>query len=528
MSTVLLNSGNVVFTKSAGTGSTTPLPVGAEKFLNDQLIKMVGQINVLEGRLPGVDGREVALKKGVFPEGSEETEDNVAILWKLIARDGEPERPWNLLCYLDEITGPAGPTGEQGPPGPRGEAGGSVRIIGSVTSANQLIAHSEAVVGDGMIAADTGHLWVLSALPPIILGNWHDVGLVRGPAGADGKTGATGPRGPRGPEGPKGSDGGGLPSFIVQLMVNSAVSAAISASMSDVMNTVNDAINDMASQLTQMAETAAENAVEKALEDAMDELKGEKGDKGDQGDKGEDGTSFKMVGKYDTLTRFMQLYPAQESNVGKAAMIGKDGEEKHIWAVTEVPAFGTILAHYTHEDFGVLSGPKGEDARWEVSIRDKDFVEKVQIVVDTDVDPSVSAMYIRDTDSIIVEGLTSSQADPKQVGLKFHMKYPIPTLIKDENSPFPVTTGKVLSNDGEKLKWVEGGTGGSSVKEEILLKNPTTGRVYSVTVDENGRVNVDLSLSQTDDVDLIVKSPNGSSYSITVNDEGRISVDHII
>ena len=114
--------------------------------------------------------------------------------------------------------GPAGPPGADGAPGPAGPAGEdgtSVRIAGTVPTADDLPLEG-VEPGDGYITGDDGHLHVWGGE------SWSDVGLIRGPAGppgadgadgepgppgADGERGPEGPQGPEGPEGPEGPQG---------------------------------------------------------------------------------------------------------------------------------------------------------------------------------------------------------------------------------------------------------------------------------------------------------------------------------
>jgi len=117
-------------------------------------------------------------------------------------------------------TGPTGPQGDMGPTGPQGDMGPtgnpgndgtSVTIIGTVpTVVDQSTlntAYPSASNGNGVIAEDTGHLWVLGG------GTWADVGQIKGdqgntgPTGPQGNTGPTGPQGDMGPTGPQGDMG---------------------------------------------------------------------------------------------------------------------------------------------------------------------------------------------------------------------------------------------------------------------------------------------------------------------------------
>ncbi len=104
-------------------------------------------------------------------------------------------------------TGPTGATGVAGPTGATGPAGTSVTIIGSVPTvggdpqATLNAAFPSAVDGNGVIAEDTGDLWVKAG------GVWSDVGNIQGPVGATGLTGATGIQGATGDVGPTGATG---------------------------------------------------------------------------------------------------------------------------------------------------------------------------------------------------------------------------------------------------------------------------------------------------------------------------------
>ena len=100
-----------------------------------------------------------------------------------------------------------GATGPQGATGATGPAGTSVTIIGTVptvganpqTTLNT--AFPGAVNGSGVIAQDTGDLWVLGS------GVWTDVGHIVGPTGATGLQGDTGATGATGPQGDLGATG---------------------------------------------------------------------------------------------------------------------------------------------------------------------------------------------------------------------------------------------------------------------------------------------------------------------------------
>lgn len=104
-------------------------------------------------------------------------------------------------------TGPVGPRGATGATGIQGPAGTSVVIIGGIATvggdpqAALDAAFPDAVDGNGVLAEDTGDLWVLTA------GTWINVGNIQGPTGSTGPQGSTGPIGPTGSTGPTGIQG---------------------------------------------------------------------------------------------------------------------------------------------------------------------------------------------------------------------------------------------------------------------------------------------------------------------------------
>ncbi|MGL5013219.1 MAG: hypothetical protein ACRC6V_02865, partial [Bacteroidales bacterium] len=522
----LLKSGDLFFSPSGG-GCDTLLPSGKKIWLNDQIVEMYQDIIELQATggsgKDGKDGRSVELKVGIFPEGAPDAPENYAVQWKWMDHNDLPVDTWKPLVWYKDLAGKdgtEGPAGPVGPEGPAGPAGTAIKFKGSVRTINELMDLKDLDIGDGFLVTSKGSLWVLRAQPPAYLGSWADMGKILGPQGP---RGATGPRGKDGAKGATG-DSGSVSMFIIQWMVNAATSAAISGAMTEVSSMVNDAINDAINQMMSEMENMVTDAVEKAVEDALEDIKGEKGDKGDDGEKGDDGKSIRMVGKYELLSTFMTKYPAEKDNVGTGALIGKDGEKKELWAITETPGIGGLPAHYTYEDMGDIQGPKGDAATWEVSVRDKDFVETKSITVESDLPNGVAGMYIQDTDSILVEGLSGSQVNAKQVGFRMAMKYPIPKLIKEGDHGVP-TAGKVLGNDGEKLAWVEGGTGSSS-DDEILLKGADN-RIWALNIDDEGRLHQDLSVKNTDKEVLKLKSPNGQQWGITINNAGKLNISEV-
>lgn len=450
---------------------------------------------------------------GVYVTGTGE-------LWILTALPPTTAGNWK---NAGKIQGPAGPQGIQGPIGPQGSPGpkGDKGDIGPKGDAGAAGAKGEK--GD---RGDDGSVGPQGPAGP------HGPAGPQGPKGSTGATGSRGPQGPRGytgprgPTGPKGADGGGsgIGMFLLQWIVDSATSAAISAVMSTVSSEIASAIDTLTNQLMSMAESAAENAVQEALDKAWDELKGDKGEKGDKGDKGDDGKSVQLVGKFKTKEQFFAKYPALEANVGKAGLCGDDPTKpKELWAILQ-DSSGTFPYPPNYVNLGDIRGPKGEDARWEVSLRDTAFVEKQKIVVDSGVDPSVASMYIRDTDSIVLEGLSGSEIQPNQVGFKIHMRYPISRPAKpDDPHGKPSTVGKVLSNDGEKLIWIDPPAGGKPTKDQILIKAPD-GTVWAITVDNYGRLHQSLSIDPSEDTGVNLVAPNGTQYTVHVDNTGQLQV----
>ncbi|MGL5013081.1 MAG: collagen-like triple helix repeat-containing protein [Bacteroidales bacterium] len=526
--TVILNSGDLLFSLSEG-GCNSLLPVDRKLWLNDQIIDMYHAIEDLQKGQgsAGKDGRDVVMRVGPFPEGQPDIPENYALMWRIQPRQGEVETPWQVLLRYSDMKGeqgPIGPAGEEGPEGPPGKMGTSVKFKGTVDTVSHLLDLTNLEIGDGFLVTERGTLFVLRAQPPAYLGSWADMGKILGPQG---------PRGPQGKQGPRGSKGeqgaaGAISMFIIQWMVNAATSAAISGAMTEVSSMINDAINDAINQMMSEMENMVTDAVEKAVSDALEDIKGEKGDKGDDGEKGDDGKSIRMVGKYDTLTQFTVKYPADKDNVGTGALIGKDGEEKVLWAITETPGIGSLPAHYTYEEMGDIRGPKGEPAKWSISVRDKDFVAKGdEIDVDSDLPTGVASMYIQETSSILIEGVKGSQVNAKQVGLKLSMKYPIPTLVKEGDAVGTPTAGKVLGNNGEKLEWVDGGSGGSKTEDEVLLKGED-GRIWALSIDDDGRLHQDLSIETTDTDMIKLKSPSGAKWGITIARGGKMIISEVI
>jgi len=96
--------------------------------------------------------------------------------------------------------GAQGIQGTQGNQGHQGNAGTGVNIKGNVATSGSLPS-SGIQDGDGYLAIDTGHLWIFTD------GDWVDVGLIRGPQGAQGTQGYQGTQGNQGAQGNQGFQG---------------------------------------------------------------------------------------------------------------------------------------------------------------------------------------------------------------------------------------------------------------------------------------------------------------------------------
>lgn len=101
-------------------------------------------------------------------------------------------------------TGPAGEQGIQGPigaTGPKGETGTSFRMVGAKATHAEILAISDAVIGDCYKADDTVHFYCWTGA------EWEDLGEFRGFEGPQGPQGQPGAQGPKGADGAKGDQG---------------------------------------------------------------------------------------------------------------------------------------------------------------------------------------------------------------------------------------------------------------------------------------------------------------------------------
>ncbi|MGL4252903.1 MAG: hypothetical protein ACRCR2_02425 [Fusobacteriaceae bacterium] len=435
------------------------------------IVPLEERVKALEG-VRGLDGRGIELKKGLFPEdpNTPDNEDTRAILWRPIARPNESEFPWTLLVFEKELQGERGVDGEKGE---KGDAGANMTLRGAVNSTSELLTQTNAEVGWAFLLIPTGELYVFigSAGQYADLSKWKNFGSFTG------MKGNTGPQGPRGPAGPKGSSGG-ISGFLLNWIVSTATNQALTAVQLEVNTAINDAINDMAMQLTNLAEDAAQSALEKALDDMMDEFKGEKGDKGDKGDDGNDGKDGAACTILGHKATEFELFPIT-GKAGDAWLVG-DENNLYIWAANEVG--GVDLG--TWKNVGKVQGPEGKpgkDADWVIQLRDEDNVATDLVKIE-DVAEGVPNMYIQGKDGVLVEAFMGTST-----GFTIKNKYPIPS-INTGSGPFPSTQGKVLSNDGTKLVWVEDKAQQETV-EVIRLQSPN-GTVFLVTVTDDGRLNV--------------------------------------
>lgn len=448
-----------------------------------RIIPLADRIAALEGSR-GMDGREIQLINNFFPviigaDGNPSTTQvegqEPAIIWRLHPRNESDPQDWNLLVFLSELTGPEGPAGDQGPEGPAGHDGSGVMIRGTVPTSGALTGLSGVEVGHCYVALDTHHVWICKTLPSSSMSSWEDMGTM---TGVKGDRGDRGPQGPQGSRGPKGSSGG-ISSFLLSWVVSTATNAAITGVMLEVNDMVNDAINDAIMELTNTMQDVAQSAIDKTIEEMMDEFKGEKGEKGDKGDDGKDGKSgAACVIKGHKDTEF-ELFPI----TGKAGDAWLVGEENNLYVW--VPNVVAEVDIGKWENVGKVVGPKGNDgldAQWRIQLLDdKDGLVDTIIQIKPTEDDAPN-MYVKGGDGILVKkslGVVS--------GFSINTKYPIPKLIPTTSS-LPSTADKFLTNNGEKLEWVDIAID-DEPKESIKLKSPDN-KIWNITVSNDGRLNV--------------------------------------
>ena len=104
--------------------------------------------------------------------------------------------------HILNFTIPRGTQGIEGPAGPMGPAGTSVTILGSYDDISDLKKdHPKGSPGQSYLVEDNLYVWSDT------LGDWQDVGVIRGPQGIPGEPGPIGPVGPRGMQGLPGIQG---------------------------------------------------------------------------------------------------------------------------------------------------------------------------------------------------------------------------------------------------------------------------------------------------------------------------------
>ena len=116
-------------------------------------------------------------------------------------------------------TGPQGIQGEKGEKGDKGDPGLTYKVVGTLSSTDQLPTPTELIRANGYLIPDstgTNHLWVITGSTSLV---WTDTGVFtgtqgpqgiqgeQGPQGEAGKDGAQGPQGEQGPQGVQGIQG---------------------------------------------------------------------------------------------------------------------------------------------------------------------------------------------------------------------------------------------------------------------------------------------------------------------------------
>jgi hypothetical protein len=99
-------------------------------------------------------------------------------IWTLVANLMGPRGP----VGEDGLRGPEGPAGPEGPEGPKGDTGALCRIVGSITSINQLPTPTQDTRYDGYTQeiGDETHLWIITGDETL---QWMDIGAVGGTGG---------------------------------------------------------------------------------------------------------------------------------------------------------------------------------------------------------------------------------------------------------------------------------------------------------------------------------------------------------
>lgn len=184
--------------------------------------------------------------------------------------------------------GPAGPQGEPGPAGPKGDPGPVSVTVGTTTTTD---AGTSADVTNSGTAEN------------VIL----DFSIPRGDPGEPGPQGPQGPQGDPGPQGPAGQDG----------------TPGEQGPKGD------------------PGETGPEGP------QGPQGVPGPEGPQGPQGEPGKDGTSFQVLGRYDSIVDLTDAHPT--GTKGDAYAVGVETTDIYIWDVDG----------NTWENIGPLEGPAG-------------------------------------------------------------------------------------------------------------------------------------------------------------------------
>lgn len=142
-------------------------------------------------------------------------------LWSWMLKSGmlPPENPsindyaWTPITRTGErgpqgIQGLQGPIGPEGPQGPEGKAAKPFKVVGDLSSIEDLpsIETANASEAYSVSVESVKHLFVFNDTTQV----WLDLGPWQGPRGLQGEIGPKGDSGQRGPEGPAGADGKNL------------------------------------------------------------------------------------------------------------------------------------------------------------------------------------------------------------------------------------------------------------------------------------------------------------------------------
>lgn len=184
--------------------------------------------------------------------------------------------------------GPAGPKGDPGPAGPKGDPGPVSVTVGTTTTTD---------------AGTSANVTNSGTSENVIL----DFSIPRGEPGEAGPQGPQGPQGAPGPQGPAGQDG----------------APGEQGPKGD------------------PGETGPEGPQGPQGE------RGPEGPQGPQGEPGKDGTSFQVLGRYDTIGDLTSAHPT--GTKGDAYAVGEETTDIYIWDVDG----------NTWENIGPLEGPAG-------------------------------------------------------------------------------------------------------------------------------------------------------------------------